>query len=388
MGGACPSRAHTPTLADIIQQSNNYKQTCFHRLKAAPEGWPSDGKYFPLGPKTTAKGEWNVFWKQVAIMKLVLAARVSSVSSRGPKLTATEAAQDLLQNLRTHVLATVYCPSWAHSWASMLLDRVVSAAPDSWVLNLVAIKGGAASDEECAFVFVILEELGFTKMFSNEEYCNGHSLYGCWYIERPGNRRFYVVLKQYLLSDVDISVNLSEVFAREPDTEVPDARRVAVISCAEKWFINGKSMRINAAETDEAHPDGMTVNDKLNALVVAALKDNKERAETKGWPPTRADGTKLKTFRVKGQSEEERKQACEYFDVPFNEAESDEAHADMSIPKGDLPFALITTLLITGIAILLITGIVSLLITEYSTRACYRFDQLITDIVVLTVGRA
>merc|ERR1712039_385879 len=124
-------------------------------------------------------------------------------------------------------------------------------------------------------------------------------------------------------------------------------------------FINGKSMRINAAETDEAHPDGMTVNDKLNALLVEALNDNKERAQTKGWPPTRADGRKSKTFRVEGQSEEERKQACKYFDVPINKAESDESHPDMSIPKGGLPLALITTPpLITGIVTLLISGIV------------------------------
>ena len=95
----------------------------------------------------------------------------------------------------------------------------------------------------------------------------------------------------------------------------PFFRRVAVISCAENWFIAGKSVRVNPAETDQDHPNGMTMNDKLNSVMVASLKVAQQRAEAKGFRPLRKDACFARPIHTSGQTEDERLTACHYFDA-------------------------------------------------------------------------
>ena len=211
----------------------------------------------------------------------------------------------------THVLATVYCPAWARSWANMLLSLVVQNATAAECLKLLAVKGGPACDEECAFVFVLLAELGFRCTRDNKDTAN-YAIQAQWRLSRKDAPDYIVSLYQYY--DVQhTDKQFEENFApTEGYTCAPLLQRFAVISCAEKWFIDGQAMRINPKETDETHADGMTVNDRLNANLVTALQNAKARAIKKGFRPLSKNGNLAVPSDPDPVS---RAKACDYFDI-------------------------------------------------------------------------
>merc|ERR1712008_508132 len=124
--------------------------------------WITDGKYFPLGPNTEIKADWEPFWMAVEMCKLVLkqvaAGNVSPPSKEG--MTAEKNVIDLKANCFTSVLSAVYCPGWSITWALSLLNLIWHNASRASLLMLVAVKGGPACDEEIAFIGVLMAELG------------------------------------------------------------------------------------------------------------------------------------------------------------------------------------------------------------------------------------
>jgi len=296
---------------------NSAVRTHFHPLESAPDGWPLHGEFFPLGPDSQAKGDWHYFWKDLACKKRMLADGVKNPEPKGTELGAPETVQAITDNLRTHVLATVYCPGWAHGWASFLLDLIVRNAPTTSFLKLLAVKGGPACDEEIAFLFVLMGELGFGDP-TVATWISGKSLVATWRMPRKGVdvEEYAVELIQFCTVHDTRDMDMS--FAPPPGkfTCTPNLFRYAVISCAEKWCIDGQALRINPSEVDENHVDGMTVNDKLNSMLVASLKTTKDRATKKGFRPTfvASDGRTYSC--MPWRAGEHGALAREYFDRP------------------------------------------------------------------------
>jgi len=287
------------------------EQTRFNPLVSAPEGWPVDGKFLPLGPNSKAKGDWHLFWQQVSVQKKVLQATAASPAPNGIKLSASESVQDICDNFCTHVHTTVYGQACARSWARMLLSLVAENASSCDALMLLGVKGGPTCDEECAFVRIVLLELGFKE--ERYECGKGHhyNMSCLWALPRQGVPSYNVELRQF--GGLMQAESMHMTFAPASGyTCAPLLQRYAVISCAEEWLVDGAAMRINPNETNENHPNGMTVNDKLNAILVAALSVAKERAATKGFRPLTADGFLAMPHDL---NSEDRAAACAYFDV-------------------------------------------------------------------------
>jgi len=310
-GEPVPKTGSEETITQLLQKP--FQQTHFNPLASAPNGWPLDGKFFPLGPNSKAKSDWHLFWAQVLVFKQVLFAACALPVPAGSPKNAPDVVQAMCDNLCTHVLATVYCPAWARSWARMLLSLIVENASTCNLVALLAVKGGPACDEECAFVRCLLLELGFEEdaFVSN---IGNYSLFGEWVLrDQSGSskREYHIALMQF--PDLTKAAHMHREFAPGKEySAAPDLIRYAVISCAEKWFINGKAMRINPEESDDNHPDGMTVNDKLNNLLVAALKMAKDRAVTKGFMPVDEEGSRCEIY---GSADDENvAKACAYFD--------------------------------------------------------------------------
>lgn len=297
MGAAleCITRLENQGIASAVL-SQHYKRTHFKQLESAPDGWPLHGKFFPLGPDSKAKGDWDLFWREFDVKKKILAAAIASPAPKGAELGAPEAVQDALDNFRTHVLATVYCPGWAQGWGRFLVDLVVFHASTTDTLRLLAVKGGPACDEEITFLLIVMLELGFELVrderssyddWSNETgapSCPPYAIDAIWTLPRVGAEPYYVQLLQFEhVQDATVDMIVAPQAGRL--TCRPHLQRYAMISCAEGWFIGGRSVRINTDEVDERHPDGMTVNDKLNALLVASFQRAKGRAASKGFRP-------------------------------------------------------------------------------------------------------
>merc|ERR1712217_229397 len=95
-----------------------------------------------------------------------------------------------------------------------------------------------------------------------------------WKMKRKGALPIWVQLCQY--SDMEISKGIRCLFSPvQGFTCAPNLQRFAIVSCAENWFIDGKSVRLNPAETDEHHPGGMMVSDKLNVTLREGLTEAK-----------------------------------------------------------------------------------------------------------------
>jgi len=284
----------------------------FNLLVSAPDGWPLHGKFFPLGPDSKVKGDWNLFWQQLSVQKKALEAAAASPAPRGTELNALETVQDICDNFCTHVHTTVFGQACARSWARMLLSLVVENASSCEALMLLGVRGGPACDEECAFVRIVLLELGFKE----EQYDVGE---GCpfnmscqWTLPRQGAPSYSVGLRQF--KELKQAESMHMTFAPcSGYTCAPLLQRYAVISCAEEWpAVDGVAMRINTKETDQNHPNGMTVNDKLNSMVATALGIAKERAAAKGFRPLSSDGFPAMPWH---SDPKDRAAACAYFDV-------------------------------------------------------------------------
>jgi len=258
-----------------------------------PAKWPEHGKYFPLGEKSEAKGDWRYFYRELALKKDVLIQGAIDPDPPQTELTAPETVQEIKDNLRTHVLATVHCPGWAQGWARSVLDLVVFHVSTTSILKLFAIKGGTACDEEIAFLFIMMKHLGFKihlrKLGEGEKKWGLHRVIE-WKLPRMGGDHvtpYNVVLQQY--DDVEYMRNLDWEFAPVRGRWIPNAARYAVISCAENWYLRdeehpqGESVRLNKKYADAKHPQGMTVNEKLNATLVQSLETAKELACTNGF---------------------------------------------------------------------------------------------------------
>jgi hypothetical protein len=84
-------------------------------------------------------------------------------------LTAFEAAKEQKGNLTANVLATTQCPGWSLQWGLSLLPTSCShiyagfyaRASMCHEMNMIAVKGGQACDEEIAFIEIILPKIGF-----------------------------------------------------------------------------------------------------------------------------------------------------------------------------------------------------------------------------------
>merc|ERR1712157_612299 len=104
----------------------------------------------------------------------------------------------------------------AHTWARALLALITSKIGTCETLSLIAVKGGPACDEECAFIFVLLLELGLTctrdQVWDFEE--DKLIMDAVWELERKGAKNFCVQLTQY--RDVDCADCLTMKFSPQP----------------------------------------------------------------------------------------------------------------------------------------------------------------------------
>jgi len=152
------------------------------------------------------------------------------VLPQGTPMTAEEAAKDLKTNLFTCVLATVYCPGWSLNWSMSLAAMISNCYCTCSLLQMVAVQGGPACDEEVAFIDVMLRMLGFTEKEVKEDDMG----YICWSwnIKRPGAQRFEVELvKRTTIHDI----SCTDFRFDQSNDRVPNLARVAVVSCAENW---------------------------------------------------------------------------------------------------------------------------------------------------------
>lgn len=300
-GATKPKQQSNGEVISVKVCSNLSLQTHYQPLQEAPEGWPIDGRFFPLGPGSKAKAEWTPFWTMVAASKACLMS--VEVEPAGAMLSAAQVVRAQKNNLTTTVLATVMCPGWSLTWASAVLNTVVMPASSCGTLTLIAIKGGPACDEEVAFIQVLMMELGFTLIRNGDN--RGTSLLWEWKLQRKSAGAYKVKLRQFY--SLDGTSALPESFApKQRNSVAPNLKRLAIVSCAESWPpINGVSQRLNLdsqlvkhvldvkRETGNLRPDeelqlqtiGVTVNDVLNAYIIQALDKTEQRAALKGFAP-------------------------------------------------------------------------------------------------------
>jgi len=299
--------------ASVSQSIGSAERSHVNPLLFAPDGWPLHGKFFPLGPDSQATGDWHLFWQQLSVQKRALAAAAAAPAPKGTELSAAESVQDICDNFSTHVHTAVFGQACARSWARMLLSLVVESASSCEALLLLGVKGGPTCDEECAFVRIVLLELGFKEEHYDCGKACPYSMNCHWVLPRRGAPSYNVGLRQF--KDLKQAETMQMTFAPSSGyTCAPLLQRYAVISCAEEWpAVDGKAMRLNPKETDLNHPNGMTVHDKLNSILAEALGMAKERAAAKGFRPLSSDGFPAMPFH---SDPKDRAAACAYFEVP------------------------------------------------------------------------
>lgn len=195
----------------------------------------------------------------------------------GQALQPEETVAHMTNNFATLVLATVLCPGWSRAWAGALLSLIVTDASRCGLLRLLAVKGGPACDEECAFVILLLRALGFQTR-GPERFRGGSPTNFIieYRLSRSGARDYLVSLWQYRsVEKVSSPVGMCRLFCPYKfRSSAPDLARIAVVSCAEK-FAAGQRL-------DE---EGKSVNDRLNEHLNKALNVAWWHARRKGYRP-------------------------------------------------------------------------------------------------------
>ena len=79
----------------------------------------------------------------------------------GAKPTPTEAADDMLSNLITKVLATVRCGGWKADWCEGFMTMLLKTFSCCSNVRCCAVKGGPATDAEILMALDMLAQLGF-----------------------------------------------------------------------------------------------------------------------------------------------------------------------------------------------------------------------------------
>jgi len=299
-----------PSSERLLGMPPDPRQKHFNPLTSQPAGWPADGKFFPLGRNSAVKADWTKVWDYILIAKEFMSKVHRKCDPQVPRMEAVEVVDDVLNNMETFVLTTIFVRGWSLGWARNLIGFILNNVSTASYVRLIAVQGGPVCEEEVAFTKILLLELGFSIVFENsgspevaERYTLRCKLDGVQ-VTTPA-MPFEVLVKQYhsvnqIYRNLQQDVSPNWSFSR-----VPNLQRLAVISCAEMWFIDGHSKRLNPEEVDEHHPDGMTVNDKLNSEIMRALEDAKTRAASKGFRPN--ENWK--------KSEEANKVYHEYFDL-------------------------------------------------------------------------
>jgi len=156
---------------------------------------------------------------------------VEAVDSGGGALHSPEqVVQDVLNNLYTSVLSTVYCAGWSITWAMSVAMLIITSYHDCSHLLLLAIEGGPSCEEECNFIDVLLRSLGFIQTLTESTADKGFLSWE-WQIERPETAPFTVELRKLYEPDVDPQ----DFSIMESNGAAPNLFRAAVVSCAEKW---------------------------------------------------------------------------------------------------------------------------------------------------------
>ena len=191
----------------------------------------------------------------------------AETDTSGPK-EAGEVIQATLDSFFTAVLATVHAGAWRLDWIAGILFVLLCSVPCCRVLNLLAIKGGAACDCEIKFIEALMEELGAEVKTFREVENDGKRIEWTWWLKRKGAEDCTVYLFQYQKVEyADVEQLQVDFLPEKAYTHAPNLQRVAVVS---------------APVVDK---EGKPIAQKLNENVSQALEGAKAIADKKGFMP-------------------------------------------------------------------------------------------------------
>merc|ERR1712137_246367 len=92
------------------------------------------------------------------------------IRHEGPVPTPLEAAQMLLSEMETGILATVYVKSWKTVWLTTILMMIIRCYSDSCDARFQALKGGFETDQEIRIFEEVMPLLGFKVDYIRREF--------------------------------------------------------------------------------------------------------------------------------------------------------------------------------------------------------------------------
>lgn len=161
-------------------------------------GFPREGTLFPLTKVSKVKANWAKLFRCLGIMRATMIA-IGVAKDDGSKPGPEMVLQDVLNNLYTAVLTTVYVSGLSIIWANPVAMIIINCYYDCEELALLASEGGLGCNAECAFIDIILRSLWFERKAIVAQ-CDASTvdiLSWCWAVKRTGARSLTVTLWEY-----------------------------------------------------------------------------------------------------------------------------------------------------------------------------------------------
>lgn len=184
----------------------------------------------------------------------------------GQQLSPKEAVVQAKDNFMTLILSKPEEASRASlGWAISVINLIGLHASCCSRLFLFAVKGGAACDEEIAFIQMIMPLLGFRTLASSVPVKPMDKKIWKWSLPRTGAKDYTIELVQFKW--IGAARCVRQLLAHSTNKEhscAPNLFRYAAVSCATTW---GDGSRYARYSREHEGWDMGTVNDSLNAIL-------------------------------------------------------------------------------------------------------------------------